>query len=92
MYKERKLKKTSRYSQEEDEDEKCFEYRSYTKGELAMLYMPNITQQSAVNHFNIWLHHYPGLIDHLRACGWKDGQRRYTPEQVRIIVRALSEP
>lgn len=91
MYKERESKGMAIKNQEED-FEKNFEYRSYTKGELATLYMPNILQQSAVNQFNKWLNLCPGLIDHLKACGWYAGQRRYTPEQVRIIVRALSEP
>lgn len=91
MYKERESKGIASNNQEENL-EKNFEYRSYTKGELAMLYMPNILQQSAVNQFNKWLHLCPGLIDRLKTCGWYAGQRRYTPEQVRIIVRALSEP
>lgn len=72
--------------------DKVFEYRSYTKGELATLYIPHVLQQSAVNQFNKWLKHAPGLVDRLKACGWSESQRRYTPEQVRLIVEVLSEP
>ena len=32
---------------QKQEEEKAFQYRSYGKGELAMLYIPNIQQQSA---------------------------------------------
>lgn len=32
----------------EKEEEKTFQYRTYGKGELALLYLPNILQQSAV--------------------------------------------
>lgn len=38
-----------------EEEEKTFQYRSYGKGELASLYLPNITQQSAVERFNEWI-------------------------------------
>ena len=74
------------------DNEKRFDYHSYTKGELAMLYIPDVLQQSAVNQFNKWLYHYPGLVEKLEKCGWNSLQRRYTPEQVRIIVSAFSEP
>ena len=33
----------------EQEEEKTFQYRTYGKGELALLYLPNILQQSAVD-------------------------------------------
>lgn len=36
-------------------EEKTFQYRSYGKGELAMLYFPDIQQQSAVDQFNKWI-------------------------------------
>ena len=34
----------------EQEEEKTFQYRTYGKGELALLYLPNILQQSAPGH------------------------------------------
>ena len=34
----------------EQEEEKTFQYRTYGKGELALLYLHNILQQSAVLH------------------------------------------
>ena len=70
-----------------EEEEKTFQYRSYGKGELASLYLPNITQQSAVERFNEWIDAAPGLKERLLATG-----RRYTPAQVRLIVEVLEEP
>lgn len=44
---------------QKQEEEKAFQYRSYGKGELAMLYIPNIQQQSAVDRFNEWIEAAP---------------------------------
>lgn len=73
-------------------EEKKFQYRSYGKGELAMLYFPDILQQSAVDQFNEWIKAAPGLSERLMATGMKPRSRRYTPAQVRLIVEVLQEP
>lgn len=75
----------------ETEDPK-FQYRSYGKGELAMLYLPGIQQQSAVDQFNKWIKTAPGLEERLLATGMNPCARRYTPAQVRLIVEVLQEP
>lgn len=74
------------------EDENTFQYRSYGKGELAMLYLPDIQQQSAVDQFNKWIEAAPGLKERLIATGMNPRNRRYTPAQVRLIVEVLLEP
>lgn len=74
------------------EEEKTFQYRSYGKGELAMLYLPDIQQQSAVDRFNHWIEAAPGLKERLIATGMNPRSRRYTPAQVRLIVEVLEEP
>lgn len=74
------------------EEEKVFQYRSYGKGELAMLYLPDILQQSAVDQFNGWIAAAPGLTERLTATGWNPRNRRLTPAQVRLIVEVLEEP
>mgnify|MGYP004440781607 CR=1 FL=1 len=51
----------------EQEEEKTFQYRTYGKGELALLYLPNILQQSAVDRFNEWIEAAPGLKERLLA-------------------------
>ena len=73
---------------QKQEEEKAFQYRSYGKGELAMLYIPNIQQQSAVDRFEA----APGLKERLLSTGMNPRSRHYTPAQVRLIVEVLQEP
>ncbi|MDE6162694.1 MAG: DUF4248 domain-containing protein [Bacteroides sp.] len=73
-------------------EEKTFQYRSYGKGELAMLYFPDIQQQSAVDQFNKWIEAAPGLKERLIATGMNPRSRRYTPAQVRLIIEVFQEP
>ena len=77
---------------QKQEEEKAFQYRSYGKGELAMLYIPNIQQQSAVDRFNEWIEAAPGLKERLLATGMNPRARYYTPAQVRLIIEVLQEP
>ena len=74
--------KTNAEPTDDEKKEKTFEYRSYGKGELAMLYLPDIQQQSAVDRFNKWI----------AAAGMNPRSRSYTPAQVRLIVEVLQEP
>ena len=76
----------------EQEEEKTFQYRTYGKGELALLYLPNILQQSAVDRFNYWIEAAPGLKERLLSTGMNPRSRHYTPAQVRLIVEVLQEP
>lgn len=69
-----------------------FPVRSYGKGELAMLYIPHVAQQTAVNQFNEWIHTAPGLEQRLLDTGMNRACRRYTPAQVRLMVNVFGEP
>ena len=82
----------------EQEEEKTFQYRTYGKGELALLYLPNILQQSAVDRFNEWIEAAPGLKERLLATGMNPrsqilhsrtskAHRRSTP---RTLIEVLS--
>ena len=62
--------KTDAEPTDDEKKEKTFEYRSYGKGELAMLYLPDIQQQSAVDRFNKWIAAAPGLKErHIAEVG-----------------------
>ena len=61
---------------QKQEEEKAFQYRSYGKGELAML----------------WIEAAPGLKERLLSTGMNPRSRHYTPAQVRLIVEVLQEP
>ena len=84
--------KTDAEPTDDEKKEKTFEYRSYGKGEHAMLYLPDIQQQSAVDRFNKWIAAAPGLKERLIATGMNPRSRSYTPAQVRLIVEVLQEP
>ena len=69
-----------------------FSIRSYGKGELAMCYIRNVAQQSAVNLFNEWIRTAPGLEQRLLEMGMSRTGRNYTPAQVQVIVNVFGEP
>lgn len=72
--------------------EEEFQFRSYGKGELAMLYIQGVQQASAVKEFNVWIRKFPGLEQRLMETGMNRTARKYTPLQVRLIVKALGIP
>lgn len=71
---------------------KDFEIRSLGKSELAVYYMPDIAPRSAQKTFQRWIAKHPGLTEALAETGLTLTCRRYTPQQVRLIVEALGEP
>ncbi len=66
--------------------------KSYSKGELAMLYAPDIAPSSACKRLAAWMLHHPTLMTDLRKTGYTDKQRTFTPLQVSLIFEALGEP
>lgn len=62
------------------------------KGELAMYYMPYLSQRSATNRLNEWIRHNKALEMELAEAGMRKGQKVLTPRQVQIIVKHLGEP
>ena len=69
-----------------------FEYRSYGKGELALLYTPHVTQGAARRKLMYWISLQPCLMQALHEAGFDDRCRSFTPAQVKLIVEALGEP
>ena len=67
-------------------DEK-FIIRAYGKSELAMLYLPNHTKETAMKLFRTWLKINPRLCHITKAKGYY-----YTPKQVKAIVGEVGEP
>ncbi len=64
-----------------------FVIRYYGKSELAMMYFPELSKESALKKFRFWL----SLNPRLRSLISKQ-IRSYTPKQVRLIVREIGEP
>lgn len=75
-----------------DYDDERPELRSYTKGELARLYSPRATRESAIRMLNRYLHRCRGLLDELARLGYRADDRRFTRQQVAVIFRHLGEP
>ncbi len=69
-----------------------FKIKSYGYGELAQMYFPTITKQSATVQFRRWIRINNKLLDELSLAGFKRYQKMLTPKQVEIIVRFIGEP
>ena len=73
-------------------DDERIAVRSYTKGELAMLYSPRAKYESAIRMLNRYLHRCRGLLDELMSLGYRPDDRRFTRPQVQVIFDYLGEP
>ena len=66
--------------------------RPMGKGELAMLYGPDMTPVSALNRLAKWMRLCPQLMAELQATGYYPRQRLLTVRQVEIIFHHLGQP
>ena len=71
----------------EQDMNKSFEIRAYGKSELAMIYFPHSSQDTAMKKLRRWFKINPRLR-HLVNRDIED----FTPKQVRLIVREVGEP
>ena len=69
-----------------------FKIRTYGWQELAILYAPDLTPESAVKRLGLWVRHNQKLCNELIDTGWKRGNRVLTPLQVQVILHYLGEP
>ena len=68
-----------------------FKTHAYGLQELAMLYFPNSTPQSASNQLKKWMNKEK-LLAKLIDAGYGAGQKILTPRQVELIVGHVGEP
>ena len=66
--------------------------RKYGRTELATMYSPDITPEAAWRKLRQWIRRSPGLEAALRAAGYTDRCRTFTPAQVQLIFEGLGEP
>lgn len=74
-------------------DGETFKIRSHGYGELALLYFPKSTRESASTQFGRWIRQSDKLKKQLEELGYK--LRRtifFTPNQVRLFIDLLREP
>ncbi len=69
-----------------------FIIRVYTKKELALMYFPNSSPRTAVNHLMSWIRRCTRLWEQLQATGYETTSKTFTPRQVKAIVELLGEP
>ncbi len=69
-----------------------FKIRAYGWQELAILYAPDLTPESAAKRLSTWVKLNEELTRALQQAGWRRGQRVLTPLQVQRITEYLGEP
>ncbi len=69
-----------------------FKVRAFGYGELAQLYFPQITKQSATIQFRRWILINNPLQIELTSHGFRKFQKMLTPKQVEIIIKYIGEP
>ncbi len=70
-----------------------FQFRSYSKKELALLYFPHSTDPHvAVNHLISWIKRCKQLYEELEGMGYIKTSKYFSPREVKTIVRYLGEP
>lgn len=69
-----------------------FQLRSYGKTELAVLYLPELKEESARKTFIDWIKHHPKLPAALTETGLMPKAKIFNPLQVRLIIEALGTP
>ena len=63
-----------------------------TKKELALAYCPDIDYTAALKKLNQWIRTNTELSARLASTGYIATQRRFTPQQVKLLFHYLGEP
>ena len=72
--------------------EKQFIIRTYNLCELAQLYFPDRTKESASKMFRTWIYSSNSLMNELSSLNWKKRSRNLTPKQVNVLVDHFDPP
>lgn len=73
-------------------EEKSFELRAYDKIELALLYCPGRSEETAMKTMTRWINGCAGLVQALSDLGYNSRRHRFLRQEVEQIVRFLGEP
>lgn len=66
--------------------------RCYPKSELALLYFPELSADSAVRRLMRWIKRCTGLTDELLKLDYRPACHSFSAREVRLIVHYLGEP
>ena len=62
------------------------------KGDLAMMYSPNVCRKSALRLLNAYIHRARGLLPALEDTGYSHSARHFTRRQLELVLEYLGEP
>ena len=66
--------------------------RPYTKKELALLYFPDSTPETAVKHLMTMIRSNDMLWDELQEMGYNKRRKTFTPREVQAIFDWIGPP
>ena len=69
-----------------------FNVRSYGKAELALLYHPHSTPETAIKTLYRWIKGCPMLVEELESMHYQPRRRTFLKPEVEAIIRHLGEP
>ena len=69
-----------------------FQTRTYGKAELALLYQPCSSPESAIKTLNRWINRCPQLLEELHSMHYNARRHTFLKPEVEAIVRHLGEP
>jgi hypothetical protein len=69
-----------------------FSIRPYGKAELALLYQPSSSPETAMKTLYRWIKGCPMLMQELEAMNYQPRRRTFLKPEVEAIVRHLGEP
>ena len=69
-----------------------FHLHIYRKNELAMLYFPDLSKESAARNLRRWILHCKGLHENLERIGYDKNRKFFLKKEVKLIVEYLGEP
>ena len=72
--------------------EEKFRIKSYGYGELAQMYVQNISKKSASAQLRRWITLSKIVLPKLQNLGYKPDNRLLTPAHVKVIVEEFGEP
>lgn len=74
------------------DEEPRFVCRPYLKVELAQLYAPHSTPQTALQQLYRWIRQHPQLWPELQALGSPRQRHSFLRKEVELIIHHLGEP
>lgn len=73
-------------------EDQTFRLRIYRKNELAMLYFPESSKQTAMRNLGRWIQHCIPLKEELLERGYDKNRKYFLKHEVELILRHFGEP